>query len=112
MGLLMDVNQDIYQSKKESYANVYHEPFETFSPAYQLDYAYAPSVFIESPGSSGSTITTKKEAIQTPTQAGIDQAQSDTKSDNVDPFGWILPVAIIGGLAFLGTTYIKNKRKK
>lgn len=107
MALLMDTNVDISQQFSE--ANIYHKPFETFSPSYQMDYLYAPAVAIESPGASGSTITTKKEATQTPTTAGIDQTQTADKT--ISTMDWLLPVVIVGAIAFVLTGYFKKGKK-
>lgn len=106
----MDTNVDIYSSTKKSWANIYHEPFETFAPSYQLDYAYAPMVAISSPGATGSTITTKKEATQTPTQEGIGQTQEDTTTktggDNT------LLLLGVAGAVLIGLIYVWKKKKK
>lgn len=110
MALLMDTNVDIYSSTKKSWANVYHEPFEQFSPSYQLDYAYAPMVAIESPGATGSTVTTKKEAIQTPTQEGIDQAQSDALSKTRGSNDLLL--LGLAGAVIIGAIYFWKRKKK
>lgn len=111
MGLIADTYVDIYSSKKETHAQTYHQPFETFMPSYQLDYAYAPAVMIESPGATGSTVTTKKEAVQTPTQEGIDTTQKDDIDKTTGGNDWILPVAIIGVLAVSGVYLLKGKKK-
>jgi len=94
--------------KKEiAYSPIIHQPFEVFSPAYQLDYSYAPSVFIESPGARGSVITTKKEATQTPYVGGseIQQTQTDTE-------GWTSIILILGLVAVGGYVLVSHKKKK
>jgi len=101
---------DINITEKKSFSPIYHKPFELFSPSYQLDYSWAPSVIIDSPGSSGATITTKKEATQTPTIEGSDTAQSDLEAQDYTGLVLILGVIVVGG--YIAGSWLKKKKKK
>jgi len=107
MALLYDFK---IQEGAKTWAPVYHKPFEQFSPSYQLDYSYAPNVQISSPGATGSTITTKKEATQTPYIGGQDIQAGTGDVSGPDFMGPILGLAIIGALAWMGSSLIKRKK--
>jgi len=116
MGWLMDFNQEVQQT----FSPTTYEKFSTFSPvyapqqSYQLDYAYAPSLFIESPGAQGAVITTKKQATQTQDVTGATSSQDPTVSPSQtgpasDPMGMIL---ILGLVAVGGYVLVSMKKKK
>jgi len=104
---------------EQMYSPTITHPLAQYQPTYapkksvQLDYAYAPSVFIESPGSTGATVTTKKEANLSgdvaPSQGIAPLIGSDTTQN--DPMGTIM---ILGLVAVGGYVLVKymNKRKK
>lgn len=107
MGFLMDFE---YES---SYSPTIYEKFSTFSPVYaptlgyQMDYAYAPTVQIDSPGAQGAVVTTKKEMKQTPDITGATTEQSPAVTQEgaqSDPMGMIL---ILGLVAVGGFVLVK-----
>ena len=109
MALLFDFNQDVYQSKKESYQMEYHKSFEQFSPSYQMDYIHAPTVNIESAGASGSDVATKKESTQEPYAGGLTSLQSDSPSESTDLGGTLIIVSIVAVAGIIGYGFIKKK---
>jgi len=105
MGWLTDINI----REERSFSPIYHKPFEQFSPSYQLDYSWAPSVIIDSPGSSGATITTKKEATQTPYVGGSEFSPSgDISTPDYGTIAIVLGVLVVGG--YLVGSWIKKKK--
>ena len=110
MGLLMDMNVDITEGA-QTYSPIIHQPFEQFSPSYQIDSTYAPSIFIDSPQSTGAVVTTKKQATQTPTIEGADVTAPTTGSPP-DITGTILMVAIVGVIGYVIVTMVKKKKRK
>lgn len=100
MAYLTDINV------KQSFSPIYHKPFEQFSPAYQLDYSYAPNIQIDSPGATGTTITTKKESAQTPYIGGTDLSETQQQ----DIMGPILLLGILGIGGWIAVNYLKRKK--
>ena len=111
---------DMTMEYQYSPTSTLYEKFSTFSPvyapqmSYQMDYAYAPSVFIESPGAQGAVITTKKQATQTQDVTGATSSQDPTVSPSQvgpssDPMGMIL---ILGLVAVGGYVLVSMKKKK
>jgi len=117
MALFVDIKQDI----RRTWSPTTYEKFSTFAPvysptsAYQVDYAYAPSVFIESPGAQGAVITTKKEATQTPDITGATTEQSPTTSvpttEVSDPMGMILILGLVAVGGYVLVSMMKKKKK-
>lgn len=117
MGLLADFNVEV----QETYAPTIYEKFATFAPqyaptlGYQLDYAYAPNIQIESPGAIGSQVTTKKEMTQTPEQvSAIEQSPTVTPSQvgpQSDPMGIILILGLVAVGGYILVSMVKKKRK-
>lgn len=110
MGLIADFNVDITEGAK-TYAPIIHQPFEQFSPSYQIDSTYAPSIFIDSPQSTGAVVTTKKQATQTPYIGGAD-VEAPTTGSPPDITGTILLIAIIGVAGYIAVTVLKKKKRK
>ena len=88
-----------------------YKPFSTFSPQYQMDYSYAPNIQISSPGATGSTITTKKEASSTPTQTGA-TVTAPTTGTETDPMGTVLLIAALAVGGFVVVGYLNRGKKK
>ena len=112
MGLLADFSF----SSKSSQQNVYHQPYETYAPVYaqkknlQLDYSYAPVFNISSPGASGGTITSKKDANlagDVSSKAGATDELSSTQTDTEQN---LLMIAVIGGIALIGVYFISRRK--
>jgi hypothetical protein len=114
MGLLADFTV----TSQNQQQNVYHQPFETYSPVYaqkknlQLDYSYAPVFNISSPGASGASITSKKDsslAGDTSSTAGaVDTLGQTQTSANLNQN--LLMIAVVGGIALIGV-YMITRRK-
>jgi len=117
-GILFGV--DIYN--QSTFAPTTYEKFSTFSPVYaptlgyQLDYAYAPTIAIQSPETVGAVTTTKKEMTQTPDVTGATSEQSPTTSPTLtgptsDPMGIILILGLVavGGYVLVGM--MKKKKE-
>jgi len=98
---------------------------KTYQPAisHQLDYVYAPSIQIESPGAVGATVETKKEAAQTPSsivspvidQGGvISQPSQEASASQTDSMSIIIigAIILIGGYAVIKMTGKKKARRK
>ena len=106
-GLLFGV--DITQGA-QTYAPVIHKPFEIFSPQYQMDYSYAPNVQIDSPGATGSTITTKKEARSEPYVGGTEVVAPTTGVES-DPMGMILILGLVAVGGYVAVNLLSKKKK-
>ena len=106
MGWLFD--QHITQGAR-TYAPTTHQPFEQFAPQYQMDYSYAPNVQIHSPGATGSTITTKKEASSTP-YIGAPEIITPTIGQETDPMGNLLILGIIAVGGAIAVSFISRKK--
>lgn len=107
MAIFTDVH--ITQGAK-TYAPVIHKPFEVFAPQYQMDYSYAPTVNIESPGATGSVITTKKEAMSEPYVGGTDVTAPTTGVES-DPMGMILILGLVAVGGYVAVSLLKKKKK-
>lgn len=116
MGFLVDVTQEYMFAPQTTR----YEKFSTFSPVYapqfgyQMDYSYAPTVQIDSPGAQGAVVTTKKEARQTQEVTGATSEQSPVsipsqEGPTSDPMGMIL---ILGLVAVGGFVLVKVLDKK
>jgi hypothetical protein len=96
---------------------VYHQPYEQFAPVYapkksiQLDYSYAPSIFIESPNSKGATITTKKDASLSGDVASSPSLTSSADAALGSGNNSLLTLALIGGIAIIGIYFITKKKE-
>jgi len=119
MGWLMDFNQEI----QKTFSPTTYEKFSTFAPVYspvtgyQMDYSYAPNVQINSPGATGSTITTKKEMSQTPTVTGATVEQSPTTAPSQvgptsDPMGMILILGLVAVGGYVAINLLGKKKIK
>ena len=117
MSLLFDINQNL----QSTYSPTTYEKYSTFSPVYsptlgyQLDYAYAPSIFIESPGATGAVVTTKKEMTQTPDITGATSTQSPTTtagqtSGQSDIWGIVLLLGLVGIGGYILVHAMKKKK--
>lgn len=106
MGWLFDMH--VTEGAK-TYAPIIHKPFEQFSPQYQMDYSYAPSVFIESPGARGAVITTKKEARSEPYIGGAD-VTAPTTGQTTDPMGMILLLGVVAVAGYVAVGFLKRKK--
>lgn len=101
MGWFIDQNLDYEYSPTITK----HKAFETFIPIYQIDSQYSPSVFIDSPGARGATMTTKKEASASASQEhGADLSEA-TQQD------LFTPILILAGLG-VGGYILVNLFKK
>jgi hypothetical protein len=112
MGLLADFK---FESQNQQ-QNVYHAPYETYAPVnaqkknLQLDYSYAPVFNISSPGASGASITSKKDANlsgDTSSTAGAVDTLGQTQTSSETNM-WM--IALIGGIALIGV-YMVTRRK-
>ena len=110
LDLFGHVDVDITEGAK-IYSPIIHQPFEVFSPQYQMDYSYAPMVAIESPGARGAVITTKKEAASEPYVGGA-EVTAPTTGAPPDITGTILMLGLLGAGALIVTTVLKKKHKK
>jgi len=109
MGFLgVDVN--ITQGA-QTYAPVIHKPFEIFAPQYQMDYSYAPTVNIESPGATGSVITSKKEAMSSP-YVGGPEVIAPTSGPTNDPMGMVLILGLVAVGGFVLVNVLDKKKQK
>ena len=116
MGLLFDINQTLQQT----YSPTTYEKFSTFSPVYspamvyQLDYAYAPVIALESPNTSGSSVSTKKEANQSQETRGSSSSQNPTTSPSLTAGGsdWAGLVLVLGLVAIGGYVLVGMTKKK
>jgi len=106
MGWLFD--QNITQGAR-TYSPTLHQPFEQFAPQYQMDYSYAPNVQISSPGATGSTITTKKEASSTP-YIGAPDITAATTGVESDPMGMLLILGVIAVGGAIAVSFISKKK--
>ena len=106
MGLLFD--QHITQGAR-TFSPILHQPLEQFSPQYQMDYSYAPTVQIESPGATGATITTKKEAHSDPYIGGAD-VTAPTTGQETDPMGTILLLGVVGVVGYVIVGFLNRKK--
>ena len=106
MGWLFD--QHITQGAR-TWAPTTHAAFEQFAPQYQMDYSYAPNVQIHSPGATGSTITTKKEASSTP-YIGAPEIITPTTGVESDPMGMILILGVIAVGGAIAVSFISKKK--
>ena len=106
MGWLVD--QHITQGAR-TYAPTLHQPFEQFAPQYQMDYQYAPSVFIESPGAQGAVMTTKKEATSTP-YIGAPEIITPTTGVESDPMGMLLILGVVAVGGAIAVSFISKKK--
>lgn len=110
MAFLYDFNVSQKKTYSPTFAEEHHKPFELFSPQNQYDYSYAPNVQIDSPGATGSTITTKKEAsssLEQSKEIAPSVSQSDTEQQDL-----MTPILIMGGLAVVGYVAIRVLGKK
>lgn len=100
-----------------------YEKFSEFAPVYapvtgyQLDYSYAPSMFIDSPGSRGAVVTTKKQMTQTPDITGATLEQSPIVSPSQvgptsDPMGMILILGLVAVGGYVAVNLLKKKTQK
>ena len=106
MGWLVD--QHITQGAK-TYSPTITHPLAQFSPTYQMDYQYAPTVQIESPGARGAVMTTKKEATSTPTISGADISAPTTGVES-DPMGMLLILGVIAVGGAIAVSFISKKK--
>ena len=103
MGALVDWYNNIQTSQQ----NVYHQPYETFSPtyapkkSYQMDYSFAPTVQISSPQATGPYITSKKDLTQTgdvnPSTTGATDNLSSGQTSAFGSSNLILIALLLGG---------------
>ena len=107
MGWFMDYH--VTEGAK-TYAPIIHKPFEQFSPQYLMDYSYAPTVQIESPGAQGAVITTKKEAHSTPYIGGAD-VEAPTTGQPQDIMGPILLLGLVAVGGYVAVGFLKRKKK-
>jgi len=118
MAFWSDINVEI----QETFSPTTYEKFSTFAPVYspttgyQLDYAYAPMVAIESPGASGPVVTTKKEMAQTPAVTGATTEQSPITSPSQvgptsDPMGMILILGLVAVGGYVAVSLLGKKKK-
>ena len=116
MGLLADFN--FTSQNQQQQQNVYHAAYETYAPVnaskknLQLDYSYAPVFNISSPGASGGTITSKKDAnlsgdVSTSAGATDTLGQTATASNSNQDL-WM--IAVIGGIALIGVYFISRRK--
>lgn len=106
MGWLFDYH---HTEGAKTYAPVIHKPFELFAPQYQMDYSYAPTVQIESPGARGAVITTKKEAHSEPYIGGPDVTAPTTGVES-DPMGMLLILGVIAVGGAIAVSFISKKK--
>ena len=114
-GWLFGSEIDIRREYSPHFAQQYHQPFEQFSPQYQMDYSYAPSVFIDSPGATGAVITTKKEAHSTPTissESASERSMDTTKGSDLVMLLAAAAAATIGGAILVSAISKKKEIKK
>jgi len=108
---------------QETYAPTIYEKFSTFAPvysptsAYQMDYSYAPTIAIESPGTTGAVVTTKKQATQTPDITGATTEQSPTVTPSQvgpqsDPMGMILILGLVAVGGYVAVSMLGKKKQK
>ena len=104
------IGSDIHITEgAKTYAPVLHQPFEQFSPQYQMDYSYAPTVQIDSPGARGAVITTKKEAHSTPYIGGPD-VTAPTTGQTTDPTGMIVLLGLVAVGGYVAVGFLKRKK--
>lgn len=106
MGWFMDIHTT---EGARTYAPILHQPFEQFSPSYQMDYSYAPTVNIDSAGARGSVITTKKQATQTPYIGGAD-VTAPTTGQTTDPMGMIMLLGVVAVAGYVAVGLLKKKK--
>ena len=114
MGLLADFN---FTSQNQQ-QNVYHAPYETYAPVnaqkknLQFDYSYAPVFNISSPGASGGTISSKKDANLSgdvsPSAGATDTLGQTATASNSNQD--LLMIAVIGGIAILGIYFVSRRK--
>ena len=95
----------------KTYSPVFHKPFEQFSPQYQMDYQYAPTIQIDSPGAAGAVMTTKKEAHSTP-YIGGPTVTAPTTGPTSDPMGMILILGLVAVGGYVAVNMLGKKKKK
>jgi hypothetical protein len=109
---------DINISSQNQQENVYHAPYETYAPVnaskknLAVDYSYAPVFNISSPGASGSSISSKKDANLsggTSSNSGATDTLGQTATASLGGQS-IWMIALIGGIALAGA-YLLSKRK-
>ena len=98
-----------YTEGAKTYAPILHQPFEQFSPQYQQDYIYAPSVQIDSPGAIGPAITTKKEAHSTPYIGGA-EVIAPTTGQPPDIMGSVLLLGLVAVGGYVAVGFLKRKK--
>lgn len=103
MGVLADFNYEYSPTDQR----VFHKPFEVFSPQYQMDYSYAPTVQIDSPGARGAVITTKKEAASSPSVGGPEYTKA---RDTSDPMGMLLILGVVAVGGAIAVSFISKKK--
>ncbi len=121
MGGLFDIlSPDLaYETSNQQ---TFHAAYETYAPtitskkSLQLDYSYAPVFNISSPGASGSTISSKKDANLAgdinPSVSGATDTLSSTQAAGEASIGGmsIWTIALLGALG-LGGLYLISRRK-
>lgn len=109
---------DINLSSQNQQQNVYHAPYETYAPVnaskknLQLDYSYAPVFNISSPGASGGTISSKKDANLsggTSSNSGATDTLGETATATQGSQS-LLMIAIVGAIVIAGA-YLISRRK-
>ena len=109
---------DINLSSQNQEQNVYHAPYETYAPVnaskknLQLDYSYAPVFNISSPGASGGTISSKKDANlsgDTASNSGAKDTLGETATASLGSQS-LLMIAVVGAIALVGV-YMVTRRK-
>ena len=122
MGVFLSLlSPDVQYSYQNQTQQQIHAPFETYSSVYsskkslQLDYSYAPVFNISSPGASGSSINSKKDAnmagdLNPVTSGAVDSQSASQKADQSLGGMDIWTILLLGGIALAGI-YLVTKRK-
>lgn len=114
MGLLADFQ---FRTKSQ-YAPQITYPFAQYAPvysptsAYALDYAYMPTVQIQSPSASGPVYSSKKQQTQQPyitSQPTIASQPQATDTETQDLTGTILILGVLAVGGYLVASWIKKK---
>jgi len=114
---------DFITEIQKTYSPTTYEKFSTFAPvyaptsAYQMDYSYAPTIAIESPGTVGAVVTTKKQATQTPAVIGATTSQDPTVTPSQvgptsDPMGMILILGLVAVGGYVAVSMLGKKKKE